>query len=49
VSRSEKLRLEGYHLSPVLYQEVVARRGWPKERWRKWIAETLAGAILGQA
>jgi AcrR family transcriptional regulator len=34
-------------LSPTLYQEVVTRRGWPKQRWRKWIAETLADAILG--
>ncbi|MDP9325366.1 MAG: TetR/AcrR family transcriptional regulator [Candidatus Dormibacteraeota bacterium] len=33
-------------LAPQLYREVVTRRGWSAERWRKWIAETLADAIF---
>ena len=35
-------------LAPQLYQEVVLRRGWPTERWRKWIGETLGDAIFAK-
>ena len=33
-------------LSPDLYWLIVMNRGWTPDRWRKWIAATLRGALL---
>ena len=34
-------------LSPDLYWLTVINRGWPAERWRKWMTGTLRDALLG--
>ena len=33
-------------LSPALYDQLVLRRGWPPDRWRAWITQTLGDAIF---
>ncbi len=32
--------------SPELHQLLVRRRGWPRERYCEWLADTLAAALL---
>lgn len=34
-------------LSPSVYREMVIQRSWAEDRWRKWIAELIAGALFG--
>jgi AcrR family transcriptional regulator len=34
-------------LGPVMYEQLVLRRGWSKERWRDWITATLGDALFG--
>lgn len=32
--------------APDVYTALVAKRGWPPEEYRDWLAETLAHALL---
>lgn len=36
-------------LSPELYLLFVRERGWPRERWERWVGETLRGQLCGGA